>query len=51
LPKEFYLPSSWKFFDQLNEEELEAYYNLEYLNIIFSAKGEDGEETPYNLVN
>jgi len=33
-----------RFFDQLSEEEIEAYYNFEYLNRIFSAKGEDGEE-------
>ncbi len=50
LPKEFYLPSSWQFFDQLSEEEIEAYYDLQYLNRIFSAKGEDGEETPYYWV-
>ena len=50
LPKEFYLPSNWQFFDQLSEEEIEAYYNLKYLNRIFSAKGEDGEETPYYWV-
>ncbi len=50
LPKDYYSPLSWRFFDQLNEEELEAYYNLEYLNKIFSAKGEDGEETPYYWV-
>ncbi len=50
LPKDYYSPLSWRFFDQLSEEELEAYYNLEYLNRIFSAKGEDGEETPYYWV-
>ena len=50
LPKEFYLLSSWQFFDQLSEEEIEAYYNLEYLNRICSAKGEDGEEIPYYWV-
>jgi len=46
LPQEYYLPFSWKFFDQLNEEEIEPYYNLDYLNRTFSAKGKDGEETP-----
>ncbi|KKL74316.1 hypothetical protein LCGC14_2066100, partial [marine sediment metagenome] len=50
LPKDYYSPLSWRFFDQLSEEETEAYYNLEYLNRIFSAKGEDGEETPYYWV-
>jgi len=47
LPKNFYLPFSWQFFDEISEEEIEAYYNLEYVNRIFSAKGENGEETPY----
>lgn len=50
LPKDYYSPLSWRFFDQLSEEEIEAYYNLEYLNKIFSAKGEDGEETPFYWV-
>jgi hypothetical protein len=50
LPKDYYSPLSWRFFDQLSEEETEAYYNLEYLNRIFSAKGEDGEETLYYWV-
>jgi len=50
LPKDYYSPLSWRFFDQLSEEEIEAYYNLEYLNRIFSAKGENGEETPYYWV-
>jgi hypothetical protein len=50
LPKDYYSPLSWRFFDQLSEEEIEAYYNLEYLNRIFSAKGEDGEEISYYWV-
>ena len=50
LPKEYYLPFNWQFFDQLSDEELEAYYHLDYLNRIFSAKGENGEETPYYWV-
>jgi hypothetical protein len=50
LPKNFYLPFSWQFFDEISAEETEAYYNLEYLNRIFSAKEEDGEETPYYWV-
>jgi hypothetical protein len=50
LPKEYYLAFSWQFFEELTEEETESYYNLNYLNRIFSAKGEDGEETPYYWV-
>ncbi len=50
LPKEFYLPFSWQFFDQLSNEEIEAYYKLEYVNRIFSAREANGEETPYYWV-
>ena len=50
LPKKYYSPFSMRFFDQLSEEEIEAYYNLEYLNRICSAKGENGEETSYYWV-
>ena len=50
LPNDYYLPYSWQFFDHLSEEEIESYYNLDYLNKIFSAKGENGEETPYYWV-
>jgi len=50
LPKDYYSPFSMRFFDQLSEEEIEAYYNLEYLNRICSAKGENGEETAYYWV-
>ncbi len=50
LPKKYYLEFSWQFFDQLSEEEIEEYYTLDYLNRIFSAKGEDGEDTPYYWV-
>ena len=45
LPNDYYSPFSWQFFDQLSEEELESYYSLDYLNKIFSSKGENGEET------
>ncbi len=50
FPEEYYSPFSWTFFDQLTEEEIEAYYNLDYLNRIFSAKGEYGEDLPYYWV-
>ncbi|MFX1462892.1 MAG: hypothetical protein ACFFBF_07550, partial [Promethearchaeota archaeon] len=50
LPKEYYLPFNWQFFDRLSYEEIEAYYHLDYLNRIFSAKGENDEETPYYWV-
>ncbi len=50
LPKDYYSPFSLRFFDQLSEEEIEAYYSLEYLNRICSTKGENGEETSYYWV-
>ncbi|NVM35982.1 MAG: hypothetical protein HWN81_10320 [Candidatus Lokiarchaeota archaeon] len=50
LPEDYYLPFSWRFFDSLNEGEIEAYYNLDYLNRIFSAKAVNGEEIPYYWV-
>ena len=33
-------------FGELTEEEIEQYYNLKYINKIYSAKTNDGEETP-----
>ena len=50
LPKDYYSPFEWRFFDQLNEEEFETYFSLEYLNRIFSAKDENGEDLPYYWV-
>ena len=50
LPKYYYSPLSWRFFDELSEEETEAYYNLDYLNRICATKGENGEETPFYWV-
>ncbi|MFW9826220.1 MAG: hypothetical protein ACFFEY_01205, partial [Candidatus Thorarchaeota archaeon] len=47
LPKYYYSPFSWNFFDELTNEEIEAYYDLNYLNRIFSAKGENGGNIPY----
>ncbi|MFX0153809.1 MAG: hypothetical protein ACFE9Q_04705, partial [Candidatus Hodarchaeota archaeon] len=46
FPEEYYSPFSWTFFDQLSKEEIEAYYSLDYLDRIFSAKGENGEDLP-----
>ncbi len=50
LPNDYYLPHSWQFLIQLSEEEIESYYNLDYLNRIFTAKGENGEEIPHHWV-
>jgi hypothetical protein len=50
FPENFYSPFSWTFFDRLNEAEIEAYFNLDYLNRILSSKGENGEELPYYWV-
>lgn len=50
LPEHYYLPFSWKFFDQLSEQQLDTYYNLNYLNRIFSSKSINDEEIPYYWV-
>ena len=46
LSDNFLLTSGASFFGQLTSEEIEQYYNLNYLNRIFSAKSEKGEEMP-----
>ena len=46
LPDNYLLSSGSSFFGQLTPEEIEHYYNLNYLNRIFSAKSENGEEMP-----
>ncbi len=42
----YLLPSGSSLFGELIPEEIEQYYNLNYLNRIFSAKSENGEEMP-----
>jgi hypothetical protein len=47
LLSDFYLISSGSsIYGELTPEEIELYYNLNYLNRIFSAKSENGEDLP-----
>ena len=46
LPDNYLLSSGSSFFGQLTPEEIEQYYNLNYLNRIFSAKSENGDAMP-----
>ena len=47
LLSDFYLISSGSsIYGELSPEEIEQYYNLNYLNRIFSAKSENGEDMP-----
>jgi len=42
----YLLPSGSSLFGELSLDEIEQYYNLNYLNRIFSAKSENGESMP-----
>ena len=42
----YLLPSGSSLYGELIPEEIEQYYNLNYLNRIFSAKSENGEDMP-----
>jgi hypothetical protein len=42
----YLLPSGSSLFGELTADEIEQYYNLNYLNRIFSAKSENGEGLP-----
>lgn len=42
----YLLPSGSSLFGRLDSDQVEAYYNLDYLNRIFSAKLESGEDQP-----
>ncbi|MHA2288132.1 MAG: hypothetical protein ACXABG_05035, partial [Promethearchaeota archaeon] len=46
LSDNYLLSSGSSFFGQLTPEEIEQYYNLNYLNRIFSARSENGEALP-----
>jgi hypothetical protein len=45
-----FIAKKFTFYDALTDEEIESYYNLPYLNRIFSVKSEDGKDTPYYWV-
>ncbi|MHA1671592.1 MAG: hypothetical protein ACTSV5_13620 [Promethearchaeota archaeon] len=46
VSKHYYNAFSSSFFSDLSDEEVEAYYHLNYLNRIFSSKSYSGEDIP-----
>jgi len=50
LTDNYLLTEGFSLFGQLSDEEVKQYYNLDYLNRIFSVKNEKGESTPYYWV-
>ncbi len=42
----YYLNTGWEVYGHLNQEELERYYDLSYINKIYSSKNEYGTEKP-----
>ena len=50
LTDNYLLTEGFSFYGQLSGEEIEQYYNLDYLNRIFSVKNEKGESTSYYWV-
>ncbi|MFX1258455.1 MAG: hypothetical protein ACFFAN_11385 [Promethearchaeota archaeon] len=46
----YYLAEDWQTYGELSEEEMEEYYELGYLNKIYSCKDENGETTTYYWV-
>ena len=46
----YYLNTGWEVYGRLNQEEFEKYYNLSYINKIYSSKSELGKEYPLYFV-
>ncbi len=46
LDNKYYLVIGWEVYGHLTNEEIERYYSLSYLNKIYSAKNEYGQENP-----
>ena len=47
---QYYKNDEWDTYGYLDEEDKEEYYEAEYLNRIYSAKSESGEENSYYWV-
>jgi hypothetical protein len=47
---QYYIDKEWDTYGYLDEEEMDEYYEAEYLNRIYSAKSEDGEDNAYYWV-
>ena len=50
IDDQYFLNDGWDTYGYLDEEDIEEYYELEYLNRIYSAKSEDGTSNPYYCV-
>ena len=50
LDDQYYLNKEWATYGYVSKEEQEEYYEMEYLNRIYSAKSENGEENAYYWV-
>jgi len=42
----YFLNLGWDVYGQLTEDQMEEYYNMEYLDRIYNSKSESGEESP-----
>ncbi len=47
LTKNYLTTSEMEFYGELTQEQYERYYSLNYLNMIFSVKSENGDSLPY----
>jgi len=50
LTKNYLTTSEMEFYGELTQEQYERYYSLNYLNMIFSVKSENGDSLPYYWV-
>ncbi|MBD3338483.1 MAG: hypothetical protein GF353_05220 [Candidatus Lokiarchaeota archaeon] len=50
LDDQYFLNKGWETYGYVSEDEMDEYYEKEYLNRIYSAKSEDGTENPYYWV-
>jgi hypothetical protein len=50
LTKNYLTTSEMEFYGELTQEQYEMYYSLDYLNMIFSVKSENGNSLPYYWV-
>lgn len=50
LEKDYYLRKGWELKEGLSSEQMEKYNDLEYLNKIYSVKGENGETNSFYWV-
>ncbi|TFF96681.1 MAG: hypothetical protein EU544_00090 [Promethearchaeota archaeon] len=46
----YFINNEWETYGRLSDEEMEEYYEMEYLNRVHSSKSSEGEDTPYYWV-